>query len=240
MRYAQGGGLTAERREFREGLRLKAAERFARGETNAVIARDLRVSVRSVQRWRRTWREGSPRSGLDWLGIPAQTQRGPVRTAGSRAGERVQWLTAGRTSGGRCRGSRRCSAGVSTRPTRSRASPGCCGGMAGRVRCRPGGRWNATTRRSRDGRGRRGRRWKDRGGARRLDRLRGRGRSVPSAGLVTVSPEVAAAMSVSPELWQASSLSSHDCRAPGGCVRRTRPRTTPNRVSKLPPSSSVV
>ncbi|MFF0066389.1 winged helix-turn-helix domain-containing protein [Streptomyces sp. NPDC005279] len=62
MRYAQGGGLTVERREFREGLRLKAAERFARGETNALIARDLRVGVRSVQRWRRTWREGGPRA----------------------------------------------------------------------------------------------------------------------------------------------------------------------------------
>ncbi|WP_211269308.1 hypothetical protein [Saccharothrix syringae] len=47
-RYAQGGGLTAERREFRERLRLQAAERFADGEENAVIAKDLRVSVRSV------------------------------------------------------------------------------------------------------------------------------------------------------------------------------------------------
>ncbi len=56
MRYAQGGGLTAERREFRERLRLQAVERFARGETNAVIARELRVSVRSVQRWRKSWR----------------------------------------------------------------------------------------------------------------------------------------------------------------------------------------
>ncbi|WP_406735537.1 helix-turn-helix domain-containing protein [Streptomyces sp. NBC_01108] len=48
----QGGGLTAERQEFRGRLRLEAAERFGRGETNAVIARHLRVSVRSVQRWR--------------------------------------------------------------------------------------------------------------------------------------------------------------------------------------------
>ncbi|WP_436801165.1 IS630 family transposase [Streptomyces hydrogenans] len=62
MRYPQGGGLTAERQQFREELRLEAAERFARGEASSVIAKDLRVSVRSVQRWRRTWDEGGPRA----------------------------------------------------------------------------------------------------------------------------------------------------------------------------------
>lgn len=31
MRYAQGGGLTAERQVFREKLRMEAAERFAQG-----------------------------------------------------------------------------------------------------------------------------------------------------------------------------------------------------------------
>ncbi|WP_455678892.1 IS630 family transposase [Streptomyces avidinii] len=58
MRYAEGGGLTAERRAFREGIRLQAGMRFAAGEKTAVIAKDLRVSVRSVERWRRAWREG--------------------------------------------------------------------------------------------------------------------------------------------------------------------------------------
>ncbi|MDN3259900.1 winged helix-turn-helix domain-containing protein [Streptomyces sp. CSDS2] len=58
MRYPQGGGLTAERRAFRERLRLQAAERFERGEASAVVAKELRVSVRSVQRWRRAWAEG--------------------------------------------------------------------------------------------------------------------------------------------------------------------------------------
>lgn len=38
MRYPEGGGLTAERHQFREGLRLEAAERFARGEASSVIA----------------------------------------------------------------------------------------------------------------------------------------------------------------------------------------------------------
>lgn len=62
MRYPQGGGLTPERQQFREELRLQTAERFARGEGSTAIAKDLRVSVRSVQRWRRIWSEGGPRA----------------------------------------------------------------------------------------------------------------------------------------------------------------------------------
>jgi len=62
MRYAQGGGLTAERRAFRERLRIQAAGRFAAEESNAVIARELRVSVRSVQRWRKAWSLGGERA----------------------------------------------------------------------------------------------------------------------------------------------------------------------------------
>ncbi|MET8676064.1 winged helix-turn-helix domain-containing protein [Streptomyces sp. NPDC004647] len=91
MRYAQGGGLTAERREFRERLRLGASDRFARGETNMVIAKDLRVSVRSVQRWRRAWREGGTRAlasvgpaslprlgGAQFAQLEAELAKGPV------------------------------------------------------------------------------------------------------------------------------------------------------------------
>lgn len=55
MRYPQGGGLTAERQGFRERIRMRAGEMFADGQGNAVIAKELRVSVRSVQRWRRSW-----------------------------------------------------------------------------------------------------------------------------------------------------------------------------------------
>ena len=62
MRYPQGGGLTAERRAVRERLRLQAAGGFARGEDNRVIARRLRVSVRSVQRWRKAWKDGGPQA----------------------------------------------------------------------------------------------------------------------------------------------------------------------------------
>lgn len=57
MRYAQGGGLTAERRAFREQIRLDAGEMFAAGSDNAEVAKVLRVHVRSVQRWRREWAE---------------------------------------------------------------------------------------------------------------------------------------------------------------------------------------
>ncbi|MFF0191322.1 transposase [Streptomyces sp. NPDC005244] len=62
MRYAQGGGLTDERRYFREKLRLEAAERFVQGDENTVIAQNLRVSVRSVQRWRKAWAQDGPRA----------------------------------------------------------------------------------------------------------------------------------------------------------------------------------
>jgi transposase len=71
MRYAQGGGLTDERREFREGIRLAAAERFAGGQPSSVIAKDLRVGVRSVQRWRRTWFRGGTRA-LRSVGSPSR------------------------------------------------------------------------------------------------------------------------------------------------------------------------
>ncbi|MFJ9915771.1 transposase [Actinacidiphila glaucinigra] len=57
MRYPQGGGLTPERQAFRERIRMEAAERFAAGSSNAEVAKDLRVSVRSVQRWRRAWQD---------------------------------------------------------------------------------------------------------------------------------------------------------------------------------------
>ncbi|MFE9974132.1 winged helix-turn-helix domain-containing protein [Streptomyces hirsutus] len=62
MRYAQGGGLTDERRIFREKLRMEAAERFRHGDENTVIAHDLRISVRSVQRRRKAWSQGGPRA----------------------------------------------------------------------------------------------------------------------------------------------------------------------------------
>ncbi|WP_455712273.1 IS630 family transposase [Streptomyces flaveolus] len=55
MRYPQGGGLTAERQAFRERVRMEAAAMFAEGRGSTDIAKELRVSVRSVQRWRQAW-----------------------------------------------------------------------------------------------------------------------------------------------------------------------------------------
>ncbi|MEU5145415.1 helix-turn-helix domain-containing protein [Streptomyces sp. NPDC021139] len=37
---------------------MLAVDGFVRGEKNTAIAIELRVSVRSVERWRRSWREG--------------------------------------------------------------------------------------------------------------------------------------------------------------------------------------
>ena len=56
MRYAQGGGLTAEGRRRREQVRREAVERFEQRAPTAVIAAELRVSERSVRRWRQAWR----------------------------------------------------------------------------------------------------------------------------------------------------------------------------------------
>ena len=61
MRYAQGGGLTAEGRRRREQVRLEAARRFEQGAPAAVIAAELRVSERSVRRWRQAWQAACPR-----------------------------------------------------------------------------------------------------------------------------------------------------------------------------------
>jgi hypothetical protein len=46
MRYAQGGGLTAEGRRHRERLRLEAVKRFKQRVPTADIAAELRVTER--------------------------------------------------------------------------------------------------------------------------------------------------------------------------------------------------
>jgi transposase len=76
MRYAQGGGLTAEGRRRREQVRLAAVEKFEQRVPAADIAAELRVSERSVQRWRRAWEAG---------GVPGLASRG--QAARCRLGE---------------------------------------------------------------------------------------------------------------------------------------------------------
>ncbi|WP_331449552.1 helix-turn-helix domain-containing protein [Streptomyces prasinus] len=78
MRYPQGGGLTVERQAFRERIRMEAAEVFATGQDNATVTKELRVSVRSVQRWRRSWQEGGRQTlHSQGIGRPSQAARGP-------------------------------------------------------------------------------------------------------------------------------------------------------------------
>jgi putative transposase len=60
MRYADGGGLTAQGRARREAVRMQAAEMFARKVPTARVAWRLRVSANSVRVWRRRWRVGGP------------------------------------------------------------------------------------------------------------------------------------------------------------------------------------
>ena len=72
MRYADGGGLTAEGRARRERVRLRAAEMFARDADPVQIAGSLRVSTKSVYQWRRAWRAG---------GAAALASRGPGGSA---------------------------------------------------------------------------------------------------------------------------------------------------------------
>ena len=69
MRYAQRGGYTPAEQQRRERLRLDAAGRFARGDSTPEIAADLRVTERTVRRWRQAWRDG---------GTAALRSRGPV------------------------------------------------------------------------------------------------------------------------------------------------------------------
>ncbi|MFD8474285.1 winged helix-turn-helix domain-containing protein [Streptomyces globisporus] len=91
MRYPQGGGLTDAERIARERVRLQAVAGFEVGEKNREIAASLRVSQRSVERWRRQWREdglagvaskgspGRPRlSGTQIARLARELERGPL------------------------------------------------------------------------------------------------------------------------------------------------------------------
>ncbi|MFD9223679.1 winged helix-turn-helix domain-containing protein [Streptomyces sp. NPDC060064] len=91
MRYAQGGGLTDAERAARERIRHEAVARFEGGEGNRDIAAALRVSERSVERWRRQWRDeglagvaskgspGRPRlSDVQMARLERELERGPL------------------------------------------------------------------------------------------------------------------------------------------------------------------
>jgi transposase len=58
MRYAQGGGLTAEECARREQVRLEAAEWIEEGATDREVAARFRVTRMSASRWRRALADG--------------------------------------------------------------------------------------------------------------------------------------------------------------------------------------
>jgi transposase len=58
MRYPDGGGLTAVERARREKVRLEAAEMIESGASDLEVARRLRVSRMSANRWRRALAAG--------------------------------------------------------------------------------------------------------------------------------------------------------------------------------------
>jgi transposase len=58
MRYADGGGLSAQGRSRREQVRLQAAKMFEHDADARQVAQSLRVSTKSVYQWRRAWRAG--------------------------------------------------------------------------------------------------------------------------------------------------------------------------------------
>jgi transposase len=53
MRYADGGGLTAQERARREQVRLEAAGLIEAGVSDREVARRFRVSRMSASQWRR-------------------------------------------------------------------------------------------------------------------------------------------------------------------------------------------
>jgi transposase len=69
MRYAQGGGVDAAGRAKREALRMQAAVMFTEDVAPPQIALVLRVSVRSVYRWKADFDRG---------GAAALVSRGPL------------------------------------------------------------------------------------------------------------------------------------------------------------------
>src|ERR1700758_301847 len=58
MRYAEGGGLTAAERARREQVRLAAADLIEAGASDREVAKRLRGSRMSANRWRRALAAG--------------------------------------------------------------------------------------------------------------------------------------------------------------------------------------
>lgn len=94
MRYAQGGGLTAGERTRREQVRLRAVEMFGERVETAEIARELRVTPRSVCRWRRAWLAAGP------AGVASRGQAARCRLDGTQLAWLEEKLRAGPLAAG--------------------------------------------------------------------------------------------------------------------------------------------
>ncbi|MFJ5933241.1 winged helix-turn-helix domain-containing protein [Streptomyces sp. NPDC093071] len=80
MRYVQGGGLTDAERAARERIRLQTVVRFEVGEKNREVTAALRVSERSVERWRRAWHEHG-QAGVLSQGSPGRSRLSETQIA---------------------------------------------------------------------------------------------------------------------------------------------------------------
>lgn len=94
MRYAQGGGLTAGDRDRRERVRLQAVKMFEERVPPAEIAARLRVTARSVCRWRSAWLAAGP------AGLASRGQAARCRLDGAQLAELEMALEAGPLAAG--------------------------------------------------------------------------------------------------------------------------------------------
>src|SRR5260370_36943839 len=120
MRYPDSGGLAAQRRARRARVRLQAAQMFEQENSPVQVARQLRVSTKSVYQWRRSWRAG---------GQAALAARGPGGGGGrlsAGAVGRARHLLGEGPAGTRAREHARCVVGGTARVARAltvRATP---------------------------------------------------------------------------------------------------------------------
>src|SRR4051812_8727618 len=159
MRYAQGGGLTAEECARRERVRLKAAAWIEEGATDWEVAARFRVTRMSANRWRRALAAG---------GRPALASKGPggarCRLSAAQLEELQAVLDAGPTAWGwtdQCWTLPCIAAVVHERFGVDYTLPGLdllLHRMGGACRCPPGARPSATSSRSPPGARRPGRR----------------------------------------------------------------------------------
>ena len=94
MRYAQGGGFTADEQERREQVRLQAVKTVEEKVATAEIARELRVTPRAGCRWR----QAQPAEGP--AGVASRGQAAQCRLAEGQLAWVEERLRAGPAAAG--------------------------------------------------------------------------------------------------------------------------------------------